>query len=100
MQQLSDNMKKFIQLERKKDEVKKFYEELKIVTEAVSKEVGIGGMFQDPADMTVFKIVIPEGKFVTFDKISYIRTRRSHEPRGDLSEKAAEAAGFAVPERK
>jgi hypothetical protein len=47
----------------------------------------------------VYKIVEPEGKFVTFEKISYIRTRRSDEARGDLSLKEAEAAGFTISKK-
>ena len=98
--QLTENMKKFLELEKQKENVKKYFEDLRVATEAVSTEIGVGGMFQDPSDGTVFKIVEPEGKFVTFDKISYVRTRRPHEARGDLSVKDAEAAGFSVPEKK
>lgn len=87
---------KFVALEKKKEEVKKFFEELKLAIEAVKAEVGVNGMFQD-GEGTVYKVVIPEGKFVTFDKISYVRTRRLDEKRGDLSLKEAEAAGYNVP---
>lgn len=88
--------KRFVDLEKKKEEVKKFFEELKEATLQVASEVGVNGYFQD-AEGTVYKIVEPEGKFVTFDKISYIRTRRLDEKRGDLSLKEAEAAGYNVP---
>jgi hypothetical protein len=88
-----------VELEKRKEEVKKFFDELKQATEAVAQEVGIGGMFQDN-EGTVYKVVEPEGKYVSFDKISYIRTRRLHEQRGDLSIKEAEAAGFSVPTKK
>lgn len=53
-------------------------------------------MFQDD-EGTVYKIVIPEGKFVHFEHIGYVRTRRLDEKRGDLSIKDAEAAGYNVP---
>jgi hypothetical protein len=89
-------LQKFLELERKKSEVKKFFEELKEATEAVAKEIGINGFFQDPSDGTVFKIVIPEGRFVAFDHIGYVRTRRADEKRGDLSLKEAQEAGFDV----
>lgn len=56
----------------------------------------MNGYFQDE-EGTVYKVVIPEGKWVTYDKISYVRTRRLDEKRGDLSLKEAEAAGFNVP---
>lgn len=95
---MTEAQAKFVALEKRKEEVKKFFEELAIATEAVSKEIGINGMFQDN-EGTVYKVVIPDGKFVTFDKLSYVRTRRAHEKRGDLSMKEAEAAGFTLPSR-
>jgi len=90
-------IQKFLELERKKTVVKKFFDELSEATEAVAKELGIGGFFQDPSDGTVFKIVVPDGRFVHYERIGYVRTRRSDEKRGDLSLKEAEAAGFKVP---
>ena len=95
---MTEAQRKFVELEKKKEEVKKFFEELKLATEAVAKEVGVNGYFQD-LEGTVYKVVEPEGKFVTFEKISYVRTRRSHEKRGDLSMKEAEGAGFTLPQR-
>jgi hypothetical protein len=96
---MTEVQKRFVELERQKDMVKKYFLDLKEATEAVVKEVGINGMFQDPSDGTVFKLVIPDGKFVTFDHVSYVRTRRAHEKRGDLSLKEAESAGFTLPNR-
>lgn len=64
--------------------------------ESVAKEVGINGYFQDN-EGTVYKVVEPDGKYVNFEKISYVRTRRLNEKRGDLSLKEAEEAGFSVP---
>lgn len=76
--------------------MKKFYENLKNATEALAKEIGIGGMFQDE-EGTVYQLVEPEGKFVTYEKISYVRTKRFGEARGTLSVKDAESNGFTVP---
>lgn len=97
---LTTAQQKFLDLERQKEQVKKYLEELKKSIEEVSKEVGIGGFFQDPSDGTVFQIVEPEGRFVHYEKISYIRTRRLNEKRGDLSLEKAKAAGFTLPEKK
>lgn len=93
---MTEAQKKFVELEKRKEEVKKFFDELNEAIQAVQAEVGINGMFQD-GEGTVYKVVIPEGKFVHFEKISYVRTRRIDEKRGDLSIKEAEAAGFNVP---
>ena len=96
MSELSVNQIKFIELEKKKEEVKKYFEELTKATEALAEELGIDGMFQDPTDNTVFKIVKPEGKWVVFDKFSYIRTKREGELRGTLSVVKAREAGYDV----
>lgn len=95
---MTEAQKRFVALEKQKEEIKKYFEQLKEATEAVAKEVGINGYFQD-LEGTVYKIVEPEGKFVTFDRTSYVRTRRPHEKRGDLSIKEATEAGFNVPDK-
>ena len=41
-------IQRFLELERQKANVKKFFDQLSEATEALSKEVGIGGFFQDP----------------------------------------------------
>lgn len=94
---LSQAIQRFIELERKKAEVKKYFEELSEALEKVIEEVGVGAYFQDPTDGTVYKTTIPEGRFVNYEKYGYNRTRRINEKRGDLSLKEAEEAGFTVP---
>ena len=93
---LSPAIQKFIELEKRKDEIKKYFEELQASIEEVVKEVGVGGAFQDPTDNVVFKMTVPEGKFVKFDKYGYDRTKREGERAGTLSVKAAEELGFKV----
>jgi hypothetical protein len=93
---LTPAIQRFIELERKKTDVKKYFEELKKAIEAVVAEVGVGNYFQDPTDGTVFKLVEPEGRFVNYERFGYNRTRRKDEKRGDLSMKEAQEAGFKV----
>ncbi len=92
---MTEAQKKFVALEKRKEEVKKYFDELAAATEAVSKEIGINGYFQD-TEGTVYKIVIPEGRFVAFDKLGYERTRRAGERQGSLSLKEAKEQGFVV----
>jgi hypothetical protein len=94
---LTPAQQKFIELERKKTEVKKYFEELRLATEAVAAEIGLDCAFQDDEGV-VYQIVEPTGTFVTFEKISYIRTRRPEETKGTLSMKKAEELGFKVKE--
>ena len=93
---LTPAQQKFLELERKKAEVKKYFDELQAAVEEVVNEIGINQYFQDPTDGTVFKTVIPEGRFVHFEKFGYKRTKRVGETRGDLSMKEAKEAGFDV----
>jgi predicted component of type VI protein secretion system len=91
-------MKKFIELEKQKEKIKSFFEELKDSLNKVVEENGVNFYFQDE-EGTVYKTVVPDGKWVQYEQYSYVRTRRSDEKRGDLSLKEAEEAGFKV-ERK
>lgn len=100
MSQMTEAQRKFVSLEKRKEEIKKFHEELAEAIVAVQNEVGLEGMFQDD-EGTVYKIVEPDGKYVVFDKVSYLRTRRLSEERSPLplAIKEAEAAGFTVPKK-
>ena len=89
-------IQRFIELERKKEEIKKYFDELAEATEALVEHVGVNGYFQDPVDNTVFKIIVPEGKFVHFEKFSYLRTKREGEKRGSLSMKEAKEQGYDI----
>lgn len=95
---LTDAQKLFVELEKKKAEVKKYYEELDAATLAVAEEVGIDGFFQDPSDGTVYQIVKPAGVFTAYKDVGFVRTRRGQlgESKGELSLKKAEEAGFVL----
>lgn len=92
---LTSSQIKFIELEKKKESYKKFLEELKEATEAVVKEVGVGGHFQD-SDGTVYQVEESTGKFVYFDRFEIKRTRRVGEKAGSLSLTKAKELGYTV----
>lgn len=58
--------------------------------------LGSNAHFQDPIDGTIFKIVIPTGTFISFDRIGYERTKREDEIKGSLSVKKAQELGYTV----
>ena len=62
---------------------------------AVAGEVGMDGYFQDD-EQVVYKITCPTGRWVKFDTVSYLRTKRNGEDKGTLSAKEAKEAGFEV----
>jgi hypothetical protein len=97
---MTDAQKKFVSLEKQKEQIKKFFDDLNNAVLAVQAEVGLNGYFQDE-EGTVYKIVEPDGKYVQYDKVSYLRTRRLSEERSPLplALKEAEAAGYNVPKK-
>ena len=92
---LSKAQLKYIELEKKKQEYKLFLEEFKEATEALSKEMGLGGHFQD-MEGTVYQVHDAEGRFVHFDKFEVKRTRRDGERAGSLSLTKAKDLGYDV----
>ena len=96
---MTEAQAKFVELEKKKKEIKKFFEELDEAILAVAQEIGIDGFFQD-VEGTVYQVVKPKGTFMPYKDVGYLRTRRIDETRGDLSAKAAKEAGFVLPDRR
>lgn len=92
---MTEAQKKFVELERKKEEVKKYYEELNAAIQQLVDEHGVGHYFMDDQGI-VYGIVEAEGKWVPYEKFTYVRTRREGEARGTLSMKEAKERGFAV----
>lgn len=92
---LSSTQMKYIELEKEKENYKKFLEELRQTTEQLAKEIGIGGHFQD-AEGTVYQVEESQGKFVYFDRFEIKRTRRIGEKSGTLSLTKAKELGYVV----
>lgn len=95
MTTMTGKQKRFVELERRKDEIKKYYEELEIATTELIAEQGLNSYFQDEQG-TVYKLIECDGRFVKFDKYSYVRTKRPGEERGSLSIKEAKERGFVI----
>ena len=92
---MSEVYSKFLTLSKKYESLKA---ELDTVREQMTTElikIGVGTYFQDPETMAVFKVVIPKGKFVYYENISYERTALEGETRGTLSKKEANEKGFS-----
>lgn len=94
---MTDLHAKLVELDRQKDQVKKFFEDYKNVVEALVKEHGLNHSFQDNQGI-VYQLVALEGKWVNFERFGVERTKRPGEARGSLSVKKAKELGFNVPE--
>lgn len=92
---LTESQKKYIELEKKKEEYKQFIEDLKEATETLVQEMGVGGHFQD-GEGTVYYVDEAKGRYVHFDKHEVRRTRRQGEKSGSLSLGDARSFGYEV----
>jgi hypothetical protein len=95
--QLTATQLKYIALDKRKAEIKQFYEDLKVVTKELVDEIGIDAYFQDE-EGTVYKTFVPNGKFVAFETLSVKRTKKNDEVASgsNLSKKEAKEQGFDV----
>lgn len=85
----------FIELDKQKPQIRSFFENYRKAVNELVEILGENGHFQDD-EGTVYQIVVPEGKFVAFEKYSVNRTRRQGEKRGDLSLSKARELGYEV----
>lgn len=92
---LTDAQQRLVKLDLARPAIDKYYEDLEQTLKDVQAEIGTDGFFQSE-DGTVYQIVKPNGTFVTFRELGFIRTKRSGEERGSLSVKKAQEAGFTV----
>mgnify|MGYP001557962652 CR=1 FL=1 len=93
---MTDAQQKFLEISKKYEALKEEMKGLKPLLQELMTEIKVGTFFQDPETMLVYKIVIPTGTFISFDPISYDRTKKEIETKGSLSKKDAEAAGFVL----
>jgi hypothetical protein len=94
---LTDRQRKFVELDKKKAELKEFAEQYSAAVSELVAEMGLNGAFQD-GEGTVYQTAECDGKFVYFDKFEIKRTRREGERAGSLSLKAAKELGFNIKE--
>ena len=82
--------------------IKDFYDRRDALMKQIAEKIPIGTMFQSEADNTVYEIVKPPGRFVHFEAIGYVRTRRGYrgETKAGLSLKRAQAEGFTLSENQ
>lgn len=97
MAEMTAAQRRFVDLERQVAEAKKFFADLNEAAQAVANESGMGAMWQDNEGV-VYQVVEAKGKWVAFEPISYVRTKRDGETQSPhpLAKKTAQAAGFEV----
>ena len=89
--------RRFVDLERQREEAKKFFADLNEAAQAVAAEIGFDTIFQDDKGVC-YQIVQAKGKWVAFDPVDYQRTKRGDEKQSPhpLAVKKCKEAGFEV----
>ena len=93
---MSETQNKFLALAKQYEDLSEQMKEIKLQMQEAMVELKVDTMFQDAETGLVYKIVVPKGKYMYFDAIDYIRTKKDTEKSGELSKKAAEEAGFVL----
>lgn len=93
---MSNSNSDFLAAAKEYERLKTELEDVKDQMDFHAKQIGAGTYLQDPVTLTVYKIVIPRGKFVPYESVSYERTALEGETRGTLSKKEANEKGFSL----
>lgn len=86
---------KFIELAEKKELLKKQLKDLEPELEQTMQLLGLEHSFQGTNGL-VYKITKPNGTFISFKQIDYVRTKKEGEAKGSLSKSEAKELGFKV----
>lgn len=92
--QLNSDQAQLVTVSFEYERAKATLEEAKVKLEEALSKLPVNSYFQEPFTGIVYKIVVPKGRFIYFDKLSYERTKLVGETKGSLSIKEAQEQGF------
>ena len=87
---------RFLELAKYYEQLKEKIDDVRTEMEAAMLDLGLGTTLQDPHTLTVYKIVKPQGRFVYYYDLDFVRTAQEGERAGTLSKKEAESLGFVL----
>ena len=93
---MTDAQAKFLEISKRYETLKEEMKALKPTLQELMTEIGVDAMFQDSETGLVYRIEVPTGTYISFDPITYARTKKVGEDKGSLSKKDAEAAGYTL----
>jgi len=91
--ELTAAIERYVECEKARETAREILDRADQATADLVAAVGIGTYIRDSAGI-VHKTVIPDGRFVHFQHVGTVRTKREGEERGSLSVKEAVAAGM------
>lgn len=86
----------FIELAKKYEQMSEELSQVREQLTSAMKELEIGTFVQDPETKVVYQVVVPNGTFVHYKQVDYIRTKKEGERAGSMSMKKAEEMGFTL----
>jgi hypothetical protein len=93
---MTDAQQKFLEISKRYETLKEEMAALKPTLQELMTEMGAGTHFQDPETSLVYKITVPTGTYISFDAISYVRTKKSGETKGSLAKTEAVELGYEI----
>lgn len=93
---MTDLQKKFLDLAKEYENQVDSLKEVSNRLQVVMLEMGVDQFVQDSETKIVYQTTKPNGVFVYYKVIDYIRTKKENERAGSLSVKKAEEAGFTL----
>lgn len=93
---MTDAQQKFLELSKRYEALKEEMKAIKPTLQELMTEMKVGTHFQDPETQLVYRIEIPTGTYVSFDPITYTRTKKVGEDKGTLAKSEAQKLGYNI----
>ncbi len=93
---MDDKQKKFLELAKYQEQLKEKQDQVRTELNTIMLEIGYNNTVQDPETLAVYKVVKPNGTFMYYKDIDYVRTALAGERAGTLSKKEAESLGYTL----
>ena len=87
---------KFLELAKYSEQLKEKQDEVRTELTALMLDLGFDTALQDPDTLAVYKIVKPNGTFMYYRDVDYVRTALPGERAGTLSKEKAKELGFIL----
>jgi predicted transcriptional regulator len=93
---MTDTQQKFLEISKRYEALKEEMKALKPTLQELMTELKVGTHFQDPETQLVYRIEVPTGTYVSFDPITYTRTKKVGEDKGSLAKSEAQKLGYNI----
>jgi len=93
---MTDTQQKFLEISKRYEALKEEMKALKPTLQELMTELKVGTHFQDPETQLVYRIEVPTGTYVSFDPITYSRTKKVGEDKGSLAKSEAQKLGYNI----